>query len=154
MIGLSSRLPKATPTSSIIFQKLTEVVGTLPINVLANAQLTPSRAQAEAEAGFVPPYVTKSIDFSIDSRTTIAVHIAATYQHLTEADANYWANRIVTARRPAHGKNIKGEPKLAENLVGPIPNPYERGRETTRSFQAAFTTLLERANKEAKSKGV
>lgn len=143
------------PPKKLAEKKFDELIDTLPLNVLAHAQLGASRAMIETAAGFRPAYVAEDANFAVDNRTTIATYIAVNYASLSMEAANYWTNRIVEARRPspaeAASEKRKGlDPSGEPGLMGPVPNPFDRNRETAASFTAAFKTLLHEANEEAK----
>jgi hypothetical protein len=124
-----------------------KVIGSLPLNVLVNDQLTPSRSQVEATAAFVPGYVREDANFATDSATVLAIHIATRYPHLSDLAVDTWVETIMRWRRPSGAERAQDALRL-----GPIPDPNGAGREDARRFSTRVKALLAAADLEAKSR--
>ena len=119
-------------------------IDSLPQNMVGNEQLAPIRSGLESQSGMVPSYVGKEVNYAVDNKTVVRLHIALKYPKIPPKDADMWAEIIVGERRPS--------PELQKKhsaLVGPIPNPVpEQGRvrETAGTFTKAIESILQEAN--------
>lgn len=118
-------------------------IGVLPQDMIGNEQLAPIRSSQESQSGMVPSYVGKDLNFSVDNKTVVRLHIALKYPKIPPEDADMWAEIIVGQRRPSDDL-IERHPEL----VGPIPNPVPDGdvRETAETYTAAFKSILQEEN--------
>jgi hypothetical protein len=116
----------------------------LPQDMVGNEQLAPIRSGLESQSGMVPSYVGNEVNYAVDNKTVIRLHIALKYPKIPPEDADMWAEIIVGERRPS--------PELQKKhpqLVGPIPNPVpEQGgvRETAGTFTQAIESVLQEEN--------
>ena len=126
-----------------------KVISSLPINVLMNDQLTPSRSQVEASGAFVPGYVRTDANFATDSATVLQIHISVAYPYLSDEQVDFWVDRIIRWRRPSDAERNK-----YTKLWGPIPNPNGADRENAVQFTEWFKYRLDEENTAARDRAL
>jgi hypothetical protein len=125
------------------------VIGSLPLNIAMNDQLTPTRSQIEATYAFVPSYVAKDVNFATDGASVLQIYIATNFPDLEDSEVDMWVDRIIRWRRPEERAE---EWKDYPSLLGPLPNPLGASRDRGAWFSERFKGWLAEANTEARKR--